>query len=133
MSASPFKLILILVVLAAGGFSIFYATKGRAPACEGGGKYMSTLTECRAWGLDASICATAIENARTIAGRAAPKTETMFQCETRFSDCFENPAGGFTPRPSFCLKSSAEPSELRYLEFEADRRNRRVTKEVRIN
>ena len=94
---------------------------------------MSTLSECRAWNLEETLCSAAIDNARAIAARAAPKSETMFQCETRFSDCFENPAGGFTPKPSFCLKSTSEPSEIRYLEFEADRRNRRITKEVRIN
>jgi len=59
----------------------------------------------------------------------------MFQCEVRFSDCFEAPGGGFSPRPSFCLRpdKGAEPQEVRYLEYESDRMNRKKTKEVRVD
>ena len=133
MPSSQFKFILIILAIAAGAFSIFYATRGRTPACQGDGKYMSTLSECQAWGIEPARCAEAIDKARTTISRTGPKTETMFQCETRFSDCFENPAGGFSPRPSFCLGAGAEPREVRYLEFDADRRNRRITKEIRLN
>ena len=85
------------------------------------------------WGVDAATCKQAVEKARAVAARAAPKTETMFQCELRFSDCFENPAGGYTPRPAFCLRPDGQPTEIRYLEYESDRRNRKKTKEVRVN
>jgi hypothetical protein len=58
----------------------------------------------------------------------------MFQCELRFSDCFQNAAGGFSPRPAFCLRAeSGDPKEVRYLEYESDRRNRKTTKEVRVD
>lgn len=132
MSNTPFKFIVILVALAAGGFSFFYARR-TTPACAENGKYMSSLSDCQSWGLDAGLCKQAVEKARAVAARAAPKTETMFQCELRFMDCFENPAGGFTPRPAFCLRGDAEPREIRYLEYEADRRNRKKTKEIRID
>lgn len=131
MSKAPIKTIVIVAALVVGGVSLFYA-KRRTPACAEGGKYMSTLSECQAWGVDAAVCGPAVEKARAVAARAAPKTDTEFQCELRFSDCFANPAGGFSPRPSFCLRPDGQPSEIRYLEFESDRRNRKVTKEVRI-
>jgi hypothetical protein len=94
---------------------------------------MASVADCQAWGLDAKLCKEAVEKARAVAARAAPKTETMFQCELRFTDCFENPAGGFSPRPAFCLRADGEPTEIRYLEYESDRRNRKKTKEVRID
>ncbi len=132
MASTPLKIIIVLVALAAAGFSFFYARRS-APACSEEGKYMASVADCQAWGLDAALCKQAVEKARAVAARAAPKTETMFQCELRYSDCFENPAGGFTPRPAFCLRADGEPREIRYLEYEADRRNRKKTKEVRID
>lgn len=132
MTGAPLKYFVILVALAAAGFSFFYARR-TAPACAGDGKYMASVADCQAWGLDAALCRQAVDKARAVASRAAPKTETMFQCELRFTDCFENPAGGFSPRPAFCLRAGGEPTEIRYLEYEADRRNRKKTKEVRID
>ncbi len=133
MSSNHLKTAVIVTAIVAGGFSVFYAFRARPPVCAENGKYMSTKAECQAWGLPADACAQAIDKARAVAAKAAPKTETMFQCELRFSDCFANPDGGFTPTPSFCLRPGAEPSEIRYLEYESDRRNRKTTKEVRIN
>ncbi|MGJ0502262.1 MAG: DUF1190 domain-containing protein [Methylocystis sp.] len=129
-----FKFFIIAVAVVAAGFSAFYAFR-RAPVCSGDGKYMVTQTDCQAWGFDAEVCKQAIEKARAVVARAAPKTETMFQCEVRFSDCFEAPGGGFSPRPSFCLRpdKGAEPLEVRYLEYESDRMNRKKTKEVRVD
>jgi uncharacterized protein YgiB involved in biofilm formation len=129
-----FKFVIIAVAVVAAGFSAFYAFR-RAPVCSGDGKYMATQTDCQAWGFDAEVCKQAIEKARAVVARAAPKSETMFQCEVRFSDCFEAPAGGFSPRPSFCLRpdKGAEPMEVRYLEYESDRMNRKKTKEVRVD
>lgn len=132
MANTPLKLVVILVALAAAGFSFFYARR-TAPACMGDGKYMSSVSECQAWGFTSELCKQAVDKAHAVAAQAAPKTETMFQCELRFSDCFENPAGGFTPRPAFCLRADGEPKEIRYLEYESDRRNRKKTKEVRID
>ncbi len=132
MSKSPLKFIVVLVALAAAGFSIFYARRS-APACSENGKYMASVSDCQAWGLDAALCRQAVEKARAVAARAAPKTETMFQCELRYTDCFENPAGGFSPRPAFCLRTDGEPREIRYLEYESDRRNRKKTRDVRID
>lgn len=129
-----FKFFIIAVAVVAAGFSAFYAFR-RAPVCSGDGKYMATQTDCQAWGFDAEVCKQAIEKARAVVARAAPKTETMFQCEVRFSDCFEAPGGGFSPRPSFCLRpdKGADPLEVRYLEYESDRMNRKKTKEVRVD
>jgi uncharacterized protein YgiB involved in biofilm formation len=132
MANAGMKYIVIFVALAAAGFSFFYARR-TTPACTGDGKYMASVSDCRAYGIDAAACKAAVEKARAVAARAAPRTETMFQCELRFTDCFENPAGGFTPRPAFCLRADGEPSEVRYLEYEADRRNRKKTKEVPID
>lgn len=132
MARTPLKYIIIFVALAAAGGSLFYARR-TIPACAEDGKYMASVADCQAWGLDPSLCKQAVEKARAVAARAAPKTETMFQCELRFTDCFENPAGGFSPRPAFCLRADGEPREIRYLEYEADRRNRKKTREVRID
>jgi uncharacterized protein YgiB involved in biofilm formation len=128
------KYIVIAVALVAAGFSAFYALR-RSPVCADGGKYMATRSDCEAWGVDAGVCREAIEKARAIVARAGPKTETLFQCEVQFTDCFEAPEGGFSPRPSFCLRADAgsEPFEVRYLEYESDRMNRKKTKEVRVN
>lgn len=129
-----FKFFIIAFAVAAAGFSAYYALR-RAPVCAADGKYMATQRDCEAWGFQPDICKQAIETARNITARAAPKSETMFQCEVRFSECFEAPGGGFLPRPSFCLRpdKGAEPQEVRYLEYESDRRNRKTTKEVRVD
>ncbi|MGD9543306.1 MAG: hypothetical protein AB7F41_06145 [Methylocystis sp.] len=129
-----FKFVIIAVAIVAAGFSAFYALR-RTPVCLADGKYMATQSDCEAWGFNADVCKQAIEDARAVVARAAPKSETMFQCEVRFSDCFETPEGGFAPRPSFCLRpdKGAAPLEVRYLEYESDRRNRKQTKEVRVN
>ncbi|MFO1102601.1 MAG: hypothetical protein U1E20_06850 [Methylocystis sp.] len=129
-----FRFVIIAVALAAAGFSAFYAFR-RSPVCSADGKYMATRSDCEAWGFAPDICKQAIEKARAVVVRAAPKTETMFQCEVRFSDCFQAPEGGFSPQPSFCLRpgANAEPLEVRYLEYESDRMNRKKTKEVRVN
>jgi uncharacterized protein YgiB involved in biofilm formation len=132
MANSPFKIIVLLVALAAAGFSFYYARR-TTPVCGEDGKYVTNLNDCQAWGIAADVCKQATEKARALAARAAPKTETKFQCELRFTDCFENPAGGFTPSPSFCLRADGEPKEIRYIEYESDRRNRRQTKAVRID
>jgi uncharacterized protein YgiB involved in biofilm formation len=132
MANTPFKIIVLLVALAAAGFSLFYARR-TTPVCAENGKYMASMNDCQAWGIGAEVCKQAVEKARALAARAAPKTETKLQCELRFTDCFENPAGGFTPAPAFCLRDDGEPKEIRYLEYEADRRNRRQTKAVRLD
>ncbi|QGM98195.1 DUF1190 domain-containing protein [Methylocystis parvus] len=132
MPSTQLKILVVLVALAAAGFSYFYAHR-TAPACLEGGKYMASVADCQAWGFDAALCRQAVEKARAVAARAAPKTDTMFQCELRFTDCFESPNGGFSPRPAFCLRADGEPRETRYLEYESDRRNRKKTKEVRID
>ncbi|MGD9545659.1 hypothetical protein [Methylocystis sp.] len=129
-----FRFVIIAVAVAAAGFSAFYAFR-RSPVCSADGKFMATQNECEAWGFAPDTCKQAIEKARIVVARAAPKSETMFQCEVRFSDCFQAPDGGFSPRPSFCLRpgANAEPLEVRYLEYESDRRNRKKTKEVRVD
>lgn len=132
MGGNPFKFIIIVVALAAAGFALYYARR-TSPACSEDGKYMSSVADCQAWGIDAGLCKQAVEKARSVAARSAPKTETLFQCELRFTECFENPAGGFSPRPAFCLRPDGEPREVRYLEYASDRRNRKTTKEVRID
>lgn len=132
MSDRSLKSIAIVAALIAAGMSAFYATR-RTPVCAGDGKYMSTDSECRAWGFSEGVCADAIEKAHAVATRAAPKSDTSFKCELRFSECFQTPSGEFAPRPSFCLRAGGAPSEIRYLEYESDRMNRKKTKEVRID
>lgn len=132
MSNTPLKYVIVLVALIAAGFSVFYALR-RSPVCAGDGKYMATQRDCEAWGVSAGLCKEAIEKARAIVARAGPKTETMFQCELRFTECFEAPGGGFSPQPSFCLRADNEPSEIRYLEYESDRMNRKKAKEMRVD
>jgi uncharacterized protein YgiB involved in biofilm formation len=132
MRGTSLKYIIIFVALAGAAGALFFSRR-TVPVCAEGGKYMASLADCQAWGLDAKLCKDAVEKARAVAARAAPKTETMFQCELRFTDCFENPTGGFSPRPAFCLRADGEPKEVRYLEYESDRRNRKKTKEVRID
>lgn len=132
MARTSLKYVIIFVALVGAAGAIFYARR-TVPVCAEDGKYMASVADCQAWGLDAKLCKEAVEKARAVAARAAPKTETMFQCELRFTDCFENPAGGFSPRPAFCLRAGGEPTEIRYLEYELDRRNRKKTKEVRID
>jgi len=97
---------------------------------------MSTLSECQSWGVSAELCKEALAKARESVARAAPKSDTSVQCEMRFSDCFEAPAGGFYPRAAFCLRpeeTGAQPIEIRYLEYESDRLNRKKTREIRVD
>jgi len=130
---APNKLFIGAALLAVVALAAFVATR-RAPACGGDGKIMSTQSECVSWGFDAASCKAAVEKARAVAERAAPRQENSIACETRFTDCFEASGGGFYPRPSFCLRSNAlsEPFDLHYLEYESDRMNRKKTHEVQI-
>jgi uncharacterized protein YgiB involved in biofilm formation len=124
-----------LLFLVAAGAGLFWKFH-RTPACSGDGQLMSTLNECQSWGVNAEICKDALAKAKEAATRAAPRSESSIQCEVRFSDCFEAPEGGFYPRPSFCLRpaqTGAQPNEIRYLEYESDRLNRKKTREIRIN
>jgi len=136
MNQPPFKTMIFVAILLIGGFGLFFMFR-RLPACSGDGRYMATMQQCQAYGIDAGVCRQAIDQAKEIAIRAAPKVATLFECESVYTDCFEAPAGGFAPTPSFCLKSSAsgpaQPSEVRYLETVADRRNRKKAREVRID
>lgn len=131
----PSKMFILAALLAVAALGLFVATR-RAPACGGEGKIMSTPAECASWGFDAQTCKAAVEKARAIVERAAPRMESSTQCETQFTDCFASQNGGFYPRPSFCLRAAAngasEPFDLRYLEYESDRMNRKKTHEVPI-
>lgn len=134
--ALPFgKIMSGAIILALGGFAVYYSLR-RQPACAGDGRVMSTQTECVAGGLDPATCKAAVEKARAVAARAAPRLATSFQCELQYSECFEA-EGAFVPRPSFCLrkeeKNAAQPTEIRYLEYVSDRMNRRTTREIRID
>lgn len=73
---------------------------------------MSTLSECRAWGLEETLCSAAIDNARAIAARAAPKTETMFQCETRSQIALKIQLGALRPGPPFVSSQPQNPAKL---------------------
>lgn len=135
MNNAPLKMIVIVAALVAAGFSAFYALR-RTSVCAGDGKYMASQSDCQAWGVDAAVCKEVIARARQVAARAAPKTDALLPCEMRYSECFQTESGEFAPRPSFCLRmtdKAAEPAEIRYLEYESDRMNRRKTKEVRID
>lgn len=135
MKKPPVKIFVISAALAIAVFAYVFANR-RMPACEGDGKYMSTAVECQQWGLDAAVCSAAVEKARKIVSDRAPKHETLFQCELRYSDCIEAEGGGFAPKPSFCLRGeggNSDPVEVRYLQWESDRMNRRKTREVRID
>ncbi|HMK90555.1 MAG TPA: DUF1190 domain-containing protein [Methylocystis sp.] len=135
MAKVPSKFFIGAALLVAVLLGAYVATR-RAPACGGDGKIMSTQAECLSWGVDAAACKAAIEKVRAIAERAAPRVANAIQCETQFTDCFESPNGGFYPRPAFCLRATAngasEPFDLRYLEYESDRMNRKKTHEVPI-
>ncbi len=136
MNKPPIKTLFALAILIVGGGGLFLTFR-RTPACSGDGKYMSTLQQCKAYGVSESMCREAIDKAKQVALRAAPKTATSFQCESAFSDCFETPTGEFTPTPSFCLRLSESgapvTSEVRYLEMTSDRMNRKKAREVRID
>jgi hypothetical protein len=136
MSKPPIKTVVLLAILIAGALGLF-ATFRHIPACSGDGKYMSTLQQCQSYGVGESVCREAIDKAKQVALRAAPKAATSFQCESVYSDCFETPTGEFTPVPSFCLKLSESgapiASEVRYLEMTSDRMNRKKAREVRID
>lgn len=134
--ALPSKKFLFAAAIAVAALAAFVATR-RAPACSGDGKIMSTQSECQAWGFDAATCKAAVQKARDAAVRSAPRMGNSIQCETQFTDCFEAPDGAYYPKPSFCLRGSGkeaqEPSELRYLQYESDRMNRKKTREIPIN
>lgn len=129
------KTFVIVGLLGLAGFAAYIGLR-RTAACSGDGKLMSTQSECQAWGIDADTCRQAIDKARAAVASKAPKTDAMFQCEVRFSDCFQAPNGGFAPRPSFCLRATdkgVEPSDIRYLEYDSDRLNRKKLREVRVD
>lgn len=134
MTRPPFKILLVAGLVALAGATWFFVFR-RVPACSGDGKYMATASQCRAYGIEARLCAQAIEKARALAARVAPRSESSLACESLYAECFETPQGGFAPAPSFCLRSSgsSEPVEVRYLEYVSDRMNRRKTHEVRID
>jgi uncharacterized protein YgiB involved in biofilm formation len=136
MSNPPIKTLVVLAILIASGIGLFLTFR-RTPACSGDGKYMSTLPQCQAYGVSESVCREAIDKAKQVALRAAPKSATLFQCESLYSDCFQTPTGEFTPTPSFCMRLSPSgapiASEVRYLEMTSDRMNRRKAHEVRID
>ncbi|PWB84252.1 MAG: hypothetical protein C3F11_02380 [Methylocystaceae bacterium] len=134
MSRPPLKILIAAGLVALAGSSWFFVFR-RVPACSGDGKYMATAQQCRAYGIDARICAEAVEKARAFVLRVAPKSETSLACELAYAECFETPQGGFAPSPSFCLRSpgSSDPAEVRYLEYVSDRMNRRKTREVRVD
>jgi uncharacterized protein YgiB involved in biofilm formation len=136
MNRMPSKKFIFAAILAVAALVGFVATR-RSPACSGEGKIMSTQTECLNWGFDAATCKSAVEKARDAAVRATPRLDNSIQCETQFTDCFEAPQGGFHPKPSFCLRASAkeaaEPLEMRYLQYESDRMNRKKTREIPFN
>lgn len=122
-------------LLAVAGLAAFYATR-RTPACASGGQLMSTLRECEAWGSDAATCKDSLEIAKQAVAKAAPRSDTQFKCEVRFSECIALSANSFVPRPSFCLRKTdkgAQPTEIRYLEYESDRLNRKKAREVRVD
>lgn len=132
--ARPSLAFIAAAVIATLAGAVWFFGHRRTPACSGDARYMATAQQCRAYGLDAGLCASAVEKARAVAMRAAPRTDASFDCEVRFSECFAGPDGRYTPSPSFCLApGSAEPKELRYLEYESDRLNRKKTREVRID
>jgi uncharacterized protein YgiB involved in biofilm formation len=129
------KIFAVVGLLAIAGLSVFYATR-RTPACAGGGQLVSTQRECEASGSDPATCKAALELAKQAVAKAAPQTDTQFKCEIRFSECLGLAADAFVPRPSFCLKKTdkgAQPTEIRYLEYESDRLNRKKAREVRID
>ncbi|WP_400765782.1 DUF1190 domain-containing protein [Methylosinus sporium] len=133
MARPSFAFIAVAGIATLAGAVWFFGYR-RTPACTGDGRYMSTVQQCRAYGLDAELCASAVEKARELAAKAAPRADTSFDCEVRFSECFAGADGRFTPAPSFCLApGSAEPKEVRYLEYESDRLNRKKTREIRID
>lgn len=133
MARPSFKFIIAAALVALAGATWFFAFR-RVPACSGEGKYMATAQQCRAYGLDARLCEAAVEKARALAVRVAPKADTSFACEVLYADCFAGPDGRFTPSPSFCLAPGAsEPVEVRYLEYASDRLNRKKAHEVRID
>lgn len=133
MARPSLTFIAVAGVAALAGAVWFFGYR-RTPACSGDGRYMATVQQCRAYGVDAGVCASAVEKARALATKVAPRTDAAFDCEVRFSECFAGADGRFTPTPSFCLApGSAEPKEVRYLEYESDRLNRKKTREIRID
>jgi hypothetical protein len=136
MQSGAAKLAITLALLIVAGAALFWKFH-RTPACSGDGKFMSTVGECQSWGVNTDMCKEAVAKAREAIVRAgAPRNDNSVQCEMRFADCFEAPTGGFYPRPAFCLRpgtTGAQPNEIRYLEYESDRLNRKKTREIRID
>lgn len=133
MARPSFAFIAVAGIATLAGAVWFFGYR-RTPACTGDGQYMATIQQCRAYGLGAELCASAVEKARALVAKTAPRTDASFDCEVRFSECFAGADGRFTPAPSFCLApGSAEPREVRYLEYESDRLNRKKTREIRID
>lgn len=96
---------------------------------------MSTQSECEAWGIDTATCKESLERAKDAVAKVAPKSDTEFKCELRFSECVALPGGAFAPRPSFCLQKTdkgAQPTQIHYLEYESDRMNRKKAREVPV-
>ncbi|MBY6243138.1 hypothetical protein [Methylosinus sp. Sm6] len=132
--ARPSFLFVAAATLVVLGAATWYFVLRRTPACASGGTLMATTQQCRALGFEASVCASAVEKARALALRAAPKQDTSFDCEVLYSDCFAGPDGRFTPSPSFCLAPGAtQPTEIRYLTYGSDRLNRKKLQEVRLD
>jgi uncharacterized protein YgiB involved in biofilm formation len=135
MIAAPSKLFIALAVLAAAALTAFVMTR-RAPACGGQGQIMSSVGECKSWGVDAEVCKAAVGKVRAIAQKATPSFDNSVKCETRFTDCFKASDDAYHPLPAFCLKTPAtaasEPFDLHYLEYESDRMSRKKTHEVPI-
>ena len=135
MIVAPSKLFIVLAALAAAALAAFVMTR-RAPACGGNGQIMSSVGECKSWGIDFELCKAAVEKARAVAEKATPGFDNSVKCETRFTDCFKAADESYHPLPAFCLKTPAtaasEPFDLHYLEYESDRMNRKKTHEVPI-
>lgn len=129
------KTVALLLLIGLAAIAYHYATR-RASACQGGGQLMSTKSECLAWGVDAQTCQAALDEAKDKVAKSAPRSDTSFKCELRFSECVALADGAFVPRPSFCLQKSAAgatPADIRYLEYESDRMNRKKTREIRVD
>jgi hypothetical protein len=135
MIVTPSRGFIIAAALVAAALTAFVMTR-RTPACGGKGQIMSTISECKSWGFDASTCEAVVGKARAIAKRVTPALDNSVKCETQFTDCFKADDGAYHPIPSFCLQqgatAAAEPTDLHYLEYESDRMNRKKTHEVPI-
>jgi uncharacterized protein YgiB involved in biofilm formation len=86
------KIIIALVVLAAGFFGYRLSTKEECP----GGKAFETVAECQASGLTAEICTTNFKTAGDTAASFKP-IESMEQCQLRYPHCVEKGPAAFVP------------------------------------